>query len=99
MGGCGETRFVRRMGTCASSFLHFLSYCKLIVPPSPNEAGFRGSDTVSHCGPHIKEIVKAFLSQRLIVILKSRQIGRQWICAAYDLWFALFMRGRCDVIF
>jgi len=77
---------------CAQSFVRFLRYCKIVEPPVPGKEGSGGIITLE-MWPHIMEMVGAFLSQRLIVILKSRQIGASWLCAAYDLWYTLFHKG------
>jgi len=77
---------------CGKSFVRFLKYCKIVEPPVPGKAGSGGIISLE-LWPHILKIAKAFLTCRLIVILKSRQIGASWLCAAYDLWYALFHKG------
>ena len=74
---------------CSVSFLRFLGYCKLEEPPDPLKPGSGGVIRLE-LWPHILEIVKALLSEKLIIILKSRQIGASWLMSAYDLWFAKF---------
>jgi len=74
---------------CSISFLRFLGYCKLEEPPDPLVPGSGGVIRLE-LWPHILEIVKALLSKKLIIILKSRQIGASWLMSAYDLWFAKF---------
>ncbi len=85
-------------GLCKDSFPRFLKYCKLVVPPSPNEPG-SGGIIPFQMWSHIVEIVNTLKNNRLIVILKSRQIGASWICAAYDLWFALFHSGAVVLLY
>ncbi len=74
---------------CSVSFLRFLGYCKLEEPPDPLKPGSGGVIRLEQW-PHILKIVKALLSEKLIIILKSRQIGASWLMSAYDLWFAKF---------
>lgn len=83
---------------CRQSFLRFLRHCKLIIPPRPNERNSGGLVPFEVWG-HTKEMVGALLSHRLVVMLKSRQIGASWLCAAYDLWFALFHRGAVVLLY
>jgi hypothetical protein len=40
--------------------------------------------------PHLIDLIYKFLDQRLIIILKARQIGISWLVAAYSLWKAKF---------
>ena len=74
---------------CSISFLRFLGYCKIEEPPDPLKPGSGGVMRLE-LWPHILEIVKTLLSEKLIIILKSRQIGASWLMSAYDLWFAKF---------
>lgn len=37
--------------------------------------------------------------ERLIIILKARQLGISWICCAYALWLCLFQAGKFVLIF
>ncbi|KKK75669.1 hypothetical protein LCGC14_2871400, partial [marine sediment metagenome] len=77
---------------CSISFLRFLGYCKIVEPPDPLKPGSGGVITLEQW-PHILEIVRALLTEKLIIILKSRQIGASWLMSAYDLWFAKFNSG------
>uniref|UniRef100_A0A6M3J8N5 Terminase n=1 Tax=viral metagenome TaxID=1070528 RepID=A0A6M3J8N5_9ZZZZ len=43
--------------------------------------------------PHIGKVLATFQKERLITILKARQIGLSTTIAAYVLWFAIFKRG------
>jgi len=82
------------------SFVHFVKYCKLVDPPTAmNPGGIVPFKTGKDGWKHIDYIMATFLTRRLIVILKSRQIGASWICAAYDLWFALTHVGALVILF
>lgn len=39
------------------------------------------------------------MTERLIIILKARQLGISWLCCAYALWLCLFQPGRLVLIF
>lgn len=43
--------------------------------------------------PHLYDVADLLTKQRLIVIMKSRQVGISWLLAAYSLWVALFNPG------
>lgn len=44
--------------------------------------------------PYIFLIGQLYLNQKLLVILKSRQLMITWLCCALDLWQAMFKPGR-----
>ena len=74
---------------CAASFLRFLGYCKLEEPSVPGDP-YSGGVVPFTLWPHLLEMAGVLLTERLIIILKSRQIGASWLMAAYDLWWAKF---------
>ncbi len=81
---------------CGASFIHFLSYCKVVTAPARDNPG---GVIPFQLWPHILKAVKALLSRNLIVWLKSRQIGASWLIAAYVLWYALFKHGAVVILF
>ncbi len=44
-------------------------------------------------------VVWALMLQRLIIILKARQLGISWICCGYVLWRCLFQPGQLVLLF
>jgi hypothetical protein len=44
-------------------------------------------------------VMWALMTERLIIILKARQLGISWICCAYALWLCLFHLGKVVLIF
>lgn len=44
--------------------------------------------------PYIFLIGQLYLNQKLLIILKSRQLMITWLCCALDLWQAMFKPGR-----
>lgn len=45
------------------------------------------------------ELVSAIRSERLLLILKARQLGISWLACAYALWLCLFRPGRLVLMF
>lgn len=46
-----------------------------------------------------KELLGAVVSERLLLILKARQLGISWLLLAYALWLCLFRAGRLALVF
>lgn len=44
-------------------------------------------------------VMWTLMVERLIIILKARQLGISWICCAYALWLCLFQPGKFVLIF
>jgi len=40
--------------------------------------------------PHLIDLLKLFLKEKLIIILKARQLGISWLMAIYAVWMARF---------
>ena len=81
---------------CAVAFTHFLSYCRVVDPPTQ---GNPGGIVPFQIWPHTLKAVKALLTAKMIVWMKSRQIGASWLVAAYALWYALFHQGANILLF
>ena len=41
----------------------------------------------------------ALMTERLVIILKARQLGISWICCWYALWLCLFQPGKVVLLF
>ncbi len=81
---------------CMGSFLHFLKWVKIVDPPT---LGNEGGVIPLELWPHLKEVVKALLTETLITVMKSRQIGLSWLMAAYALWYAMSKQGSTIMLF
>jgi len=81
---------------CALSFIRFLLWCKIVDPPT---LGNPGGVISFQLWPHLVEVIKSLLTEQLIVVMKSRQIGLSWLLAAYALWYAMFRRGANIMMF
>lgn len=81
---------------CGKSFVYFLKYCRILEPPTQSNSG---GIIPFQLWPHLKKAIHTLLNERLIVWLKSRQIGASWLMAAYVLWYELFKRGATSLLF
>ena len=81
---------------CMGSFLHFLKWVKIVDPPTLDNVG---GVIQLQLWSHLKEVIKALLTQKLIAVMKSRQIGLSWIMAAYALWYVLSHQGGVVILF
>lgn len=73
---------------CKTSFLHFLTEYVYILEPPPGGGIIKFSSW-----PHLLDLIYYLLSERLIVVLKARQLGVSWLLAAYALWVVMFQKG------
>ena len=81
---------------CNFSFLRFIRYVRIVEPPTKNNPG---GVIQFQLWDHIKLTIKTFLEDRLIVLLKARQIGISWLIAAYVTWYALSHEGAVVILF
>jgi len=65
-------------------------FVKILEPPNP---GRTGGIIQFELWDHIVEAIEVIESNRLVNILKSRQLGFSWLLAAYALWQAQFKEG------
>ena len=49
--------------------------------------------------PAQTQVVWSLMAERLVLILKARQLGISWLCCSYALWLALFQPGRVILLF
>lgn len=85
-----NNKIAQEIAKCAMDFKYFLTYCRISETPSLET---KGGLIPFEMWADVKDAIDTFLSNRLIVWLKSRQIGASWIVAAYCLWYALFKNG------
>ena len=72
------------------SFPEFLKFVKILEPPNPGRVG---GIIQFELWDHIVEAIDVIEANRLVSILKSRQLGFSWMLAAYCLWKAQFHEG------
>lgn len=78
-------------------FTRFLRWVKIIEPPIPGQTGGGVIPLVLY--PHILRIIAVLLREKLISVLKARQIGLSTIIAAYVVWYALTHEGANILLF
>jgi hypothetical protein len=77
----------------ARSFPYFLRFCKLVEPPP-------GKGVMSfELWPHVEEVANILANNRLVIIMKARQLGISWEVAAFALWTVLYQEGAMVVLF
>lgn len=77
---------------CAYSFLYFVEkYCWI-------EGKQEGEAVRFILWAAQRNIIPQFLSARLLIILKARQLGLTWLTAAYCLWVCLFQAQKLIVV-
>ena len=62
-------------------------------------AGDGGGTMAFRLWPAQKGVVWSFFAERLVLILKARQLGISWISCAYALWLCLFAPGKVVLLF
>jgi len=81
---------------CRASFSHFLKYARIIEAPTRDKpGGIIGFQLWSH----IKDMLIDLRSEKLLVWLKSRQIGASWTIALWCLWNALSHYGDISILY
>ncbi len=76
----------------AESFLFFIQqFCYIIDKNSKEAIKFK-------LWPAQIKIIPDIISAMLLIILKARQLGLTWICAAYVLWYTITKRNRLVVV-
>lgn len=49
--------------------------------------------------PDQQSLLSSMIDERMLLILKARQLGISWLCCSYALWLCLFKPGRLVLIF
>jgi hypothetical protein len=71
---------------CRKSFVYFCdTYCQIL-----SDSG-RGGDWISfRLWPEQRRVARLLQENRLVVVLKARQLGLTWLVLAFALWLMLF---------
>lgn len=80
---------------CARDVVYFVSEYVQIDEPQG------GQETVIpfRLWPEQARTLLSFITERLLVILKARQLGITWLCCAYALWLCVFHPGKVVLLF
>ena len=52
-----------------------------------------------HLWPAQSDLLHAMVAEKLLLILKARQLGISWLACAYALWLCLFRPGKLVLMF
>jgi hypothetical protein len=78
---------------CVRSVEYFIErYCQIYDATSKNWMAF-------DLWPEQREALRQVLDNRLVVVLKARQLGLTWLLLAVVLWMALFQPGATILLF
>ena len=79
-------RCLREILRCRKSFVYFCdTYCQILA-----DAGQGGSWTPFRLWPEQRRVAGLLEGNRLVVVLKARQLGLTWLVLAFALWLMLF---------
>jgi hypothetical protein len=86
---CNETeakRYKVEILKCRKSFTYFCdTYCQIL-----SDRGQGGSWVAFHLWPEQRRVADLLQANRLIIMLKARQLGLTWLVLAFALWLMLF---------
>src|SRR5215471_9120688 len=86
---CNQTeakRFKIEILKCRKSFAYFChTYCQIL-----SDYGQGGSWVPFHLWPEQRRVAELLQANRLVVVLKARQLGLTWLVLSFALWLMLF---------
>jgi hypothetical protein len=89
----GAQQVVIQAALCRKAFAYFVhTYCEIYDAVSGDWLPF-------HLWPRQIEVAQTLEADRLVVILKARQLGMTWLCLAYALWLMIFRPAATILIF
>jgi len=98
MVACNETdakRFRMEVLKCRKSFAYFCdTYCQIL-----SDRGAGGDWVPFHLWPEQRRTADLLQANRLVVVLKARQLGLTWLVLAFALWLILFYPAATVLLF
>src|SRR5579872_5889662 len=86
---CNEAeakRFQIEVLKCRKSFAYFCdTYCQIL-----SDSGQGGDWVAFHLWPEQRRVAGLLQDNRLVAVLKARQLGLTWLVLAFALWLLLF---------
>ena len=73
-------------------FLFFLEHVYIMEPPPG------GGKIPFAKWPHLMELAALLTTNRLLVVLKARQLGFSWLMAAYATWLLMYREGSVSML-
>jgi len=80
------------MHLAAKDFIFFLNYVSILEPPQP-VTGIQGGKAKFQKWPYLMELAAMLTTERLIDLMKARQLGFSWLMSAYVVWLLRFKDG------
>ncbi len=78
---------LREFRKCKRSFAYFAdTYCHILA----DEGGGPGAWTPFRLWPEQIRLARVLQAERLVIVLKARQLGLTWLVLAFVLWLVLF---------
>ena len=87
-----EKEFARRNFISSGEEPDFLDHVK-ILERAQIHSGVSGGAVPFQKWPYIVDLANAIVDNRLVSVLKARQLGFSWTCAAYAAWLLTFNHG------
>jgi hypothetical protein len=82
---------------CAADAAYFCN--EYLTIDDAQDHGDGGGTMPFHLWPAQVGVMWQLMSERLIIILKARQLGITWLCCAYALWLCLFQPGKVVLMY
>lgn len=94
-----KDRQLLEVSACLQSFRYFVDkYCYL-YDSGDSKSGRDPGYVPFHLWPGQYPAVEAIENDRLVLILKARQLGMTWLCLAYALWTMTFRNDATVLLF
>ncbi len=87
-----EKEFARRNFISSGEEPDFLDHVK-ILERAQIHSGVSGGAVPFQKWPYIVDLANSIVDNRLVSVLKARQLGFSWTCAAYAAWLLTFNHG------
>ncbi|HZK34562.1 MAG TPA: hypothetical protein VFD33_04555 [Bacillota bacterium] len=82
------------LDTCKESAQHFIeNYVKIEDRDKATDDSIEGIAAPFTLWPLQLDVLNNFLVQRLLIVLKARQLGLSWLALAYAVWRIVFFSG------
>lgn len=72
---------------------------KVVIDNAQAEADDPVATMPFHLWPAQSDLLHAMVAEKLLLILKARQLGISWLACAYALWLCLFHPGKLVLMF
>ncbi len=84
---------------CSASFPYWCNRWVQVYGAAPASAGGAGAWLPFRLWPAQADVAAVLQSERLVVMLKARQLGMSWLVTAYALWLMVFRPAASVLLF